>query len=52
VEGAFPNYVSKLVHGELAVVVARREFRTEGTRQLRPFQSFRKAVAEEVGVGV
>ena len=50
-EGAFPNCVSKLVHGELAVV-ARREFPTEGTKLLRPFQSFRKAIAEEVEVKV
>jgi hypothetical protein len=50
VEGAFPNCVSKLVHGEQ--VVARREFPTEGTKRLRPFQSFRKAVAEEVEVEV
>jgi hypothetical protein len=54
VEGAFPDYVSKLVRRALALaVVARREFPTESMRMVprfRPFVPFPKAVAEEVEV--
>jgi hypothetical protein len=57
VEGAFPDYMSKLVRRALAVVV-RRELPTESMgllppfRPFRPFLPFPKAVAEEVEVEV